>query len=158
MSQQATSTGDRISDWFWSIIDKLGRSSDDAESLLRDFTDEQLLRFALEHKVASNSLYDDRHVIAMPFQSEDDIVDICYWVVGQGKEFYSMALSNPKILANYPGASFVTTPIYEGLAEEVLLAACRREGSRAQVEVGASTGGTEQIGTRDYAEAHRNER
>jgi adenine-specific DNA-methyltransferase len=44
------------------------------------------------------------------------------------------------------------------LSGAVRLAACRREGSRAQVEVGASTGGTEQIGTRDYAEAHRNER
>ena len=112
---------DDISDWFWNIIRGAAKDRFALERIIERLSSEQIYRFALEFLEASSRLQEKPFTyFVTPGSSEDDVEEISWWVVSQGKEFYSNVWRHPE---NMPSAELVednSSQILYSVAEGIL--------------------------------------
>lgn len=106
-----------FSDWFWDIIARADKNRDRLESILLPLSTDDLYRFALEFRHASNCACFDAGKYL--YLTEDGEEDLGYWIVSQGREFYSYITEHPEAIAAFGEANFETFA-FEGTAEDVL--------------------------------------
>jgi hypothetical protein len=109
---------DDISDRFWRLIESARKDREKLRQYLMMMTKDEVFKFALDFLDATVQMND------RPFtdyvnreESEDDIEYICWWVVSQGKEYYSDVWHNPE---HMPKSSDMNVEhILYGVAEAV---------------------------------------
>ena len=88
-------SSESISDWFWTIIERSNGDRDNLTSILDNFTKEEIRRFKKEFDIAVFLLFNDEVIERMGRVSEDEIIEISEWIVGQGKSYYEQTLAGP---------------------------------------------------------------
>lgn len=115
-----------ISDWFWDIIHSAEGDRAKLQDTLKSQSDDQVYRFALEFMAASDYLRGKPfidHIYVGKWKSEDDIADMSYWVVSQGKEFFMTVWHDPVAVSAYESAetaNLARLHSFEFIAEGVL--------------------------------------
>ncbi|NTX00189.1 DUF4240 domain-containing protein [Myxococcus sp. CA040A] len=96
MAMEARVRGEAISDSFWDIIRRAEMRSDRLKRILWEMPEDEVARFHEEFVRASSVLRGSPFdAILDEAVSEDTLMDIAYWVVAQGREFYEGVLEHP---------------------------------------------------------------
>jgi Zn-dependent oligopeptidase len=96
-----------ISNRFWEIIKECNKDRDKLEKILLEENKEDICKFAEEFDILSIALTDDEFLNHMQKElSEDNIEDICNWIVSQGKEFYTNIYNHPELIPKYEDIKF----------------------------------------------------
>lgn len=99
MNPEPLFTADDLSPEFWNLIAIARRDRDHFHELVKDMERDEMVQFCRDYDRAASELYAEcflEHVD--PDLSEDDIHDLSFWVVAQGKEHYSHVLDNPEAM------------------------------------------------------------
>jgi hypothetical protein len=82
-------------DWFWDLIRQGNRSRPEMTRILSQLSKDDLIRFQAELQDAAADLNDEPFLDYLEDSTDDSIEDICYWVVSQGKDYYTRVWNNP---------------------------------------------------------------
>ncbi|MEU9763896.1 hypothetical protein [Streptomyces sp. NPDC047985] len=90
-----------IPDWFWQVLDATRPRLSALEARLESQSRENLEAFALAYLDAADSLIDFSEGVNVDGEvwSEDSTQDLCMWVVGQGRGFWSSVVTGEWELA-----------------------------------------------------------
>jgi hypothetical protein len=109
---------DDISQWFWDVVERAGRSRDRLKAELQSMTREEVIRFDNEFQEAAVQLVDEPFLDFMEGDvSEDSAKDIADFVVSQGKKVYSEIWANPETIPASVESGEIHT--LAGIASEV---------------------------------------
>lgn len=86
---------DHLSDWFWDVVASAGDDSERMRAILEELDLAQLRRFHEELEDAVCELLDEPFTRFMTNESEDGAVDVAYWAVSQGREYYRDLFAHP---------------------------------------------------------------
>lgn len=98
-----------VSDEFWQIIAEAKNDAIALSVILEKQTSEELRHFYTEFQWVASQLQSSpfNEFVAAEHEDEDDgfsedaMEDVAYWVVSQGKAFYSDVWNNPELIAKY---------------------------------------------------------
>ncbi len=111
---------DHISETFWKIIDQAGKNQKKLYDILYTLDRKEVIDFEYNFIKARAQLYDDPFIEVIGIErSEDTILDICEWVVSQGKEHYSKIWKNPELIPKDVEHDDRLEEILSGVAGEV---------------------------------------
>ena len=117
-----------ISDSFWEIVKNASKNREKLESILLEKDKNDICDFAKEFDEAAVALTDSRFLNCMEDQlSEDNIEDICNWIVSQGEKYYENIYNYPDLMPKYQDIQFheiligVAGNVYEDKFDEELL-------------------------------------
>ncbi len=92
---------DNVSAWFWDIIRRADKDRTKLEGILRELPIDDIRRFAVEFHDASSALWSKPYTGYLTYRSEDDIADVSYWIVSQGKDMYVDTCAHSEKIATY---------------------------------------------------------
>jgi hypothetical protein len=104
-----------LSDWFWSVIDRIRNDPDSVEELFNGMSQEQLGEFYYSYREASSELYPGCCDQERGW-SEEDIGQASDWVVNQGKEVYLAVWNDLSLFPDPDGVPFCD---HSGIAARV---------------------------------------
>jgi hypothetical protein len=91
-----------VSDWFWQIIDNAKIDQNRLYSILKSMTKDEVLKFHNEFNTACQFLHDSKFTSHIGVRmSDDNLQDIAWWIVSQGKQFFFNVWSNPNLFPKY---------------------------------------------------------
>lgn len=99
-----------LSDWFWSVVE----DERPIEELFGEMTDEELLRFHYELEDATCEIRDEPFSEYMTKDSEDGVIDIGYWAVSQGRDYYTRIFAHPEELP-YSVEQYPVSRLHDGI-------------------------------------------
>ena len=95
---------DSIPNIFWDAIVLAQQDYERFRTLLKQMNRRELIRFYWNYREAAAQfkweLYTDVLLSVMSELSEDTLDDICNWIVGKGKEYYTQIFYNPELMPN----------------------------------------------------------
>ena len=90
-------TLDQISNTFWDLIALAQTNRTSFRSALQGMSRDELYRFYWTYRFAAGVLKFEPYVNHFdPDLSDDGIEDVCLWVVGKGKEYYTGIINDPE--------------------------------------------------------------
>jgi hypothetical protein len=118
---------DIISDFFWEAIEQANKDRNCLERILIEKDKNIICKFSEEFETLAVALTDDRFLNFMEKElSEDNIEDICNWIVSQGKDYYISIYNHPELMPKYQDIQFkeilvgVAGIVYEDKFDEEL--------------------------------------
>jgi hypothetical protein len=111
---------DHIPEIFWKIIKQAGKNQKRLYEILYALDRKEIIDFEYNFIRARAQLYDEPFIEKIGIErSEDTILDICEWVVSQGKEYYSKIWKNPELIPKDVERDDRSEEILSGVAGEV---------------------------------------
>lgn len=87
---------DHLSDWFWEVIAAARGDVARMRKLLDELGRGDLLRFHYELEDAVCEFQDEPFSAYLTKNSEDGAIDVAYWVVSQGRDYYHEIFAHPE--------------------------------------------------------------
>ncbi|WP_338871425.1 DUF4240 domain-containing protein [Myxococcus stipitatus] len=89
--------GEEVSEMFWEIIRRANGQANELRRILWEMSEAEVARFHEEFvRTASVLRGEPFDVMVGPEVSEDGLMDIAYWSVAQGRDFYESILMRPE--------------------------------------------------------------
>jgi hypothetical protein len=85
-----------LSDWFWEVIASARGDVAQMQTILDELDVPSLLRFHYELEDAVCEFQDDMFAEYLTKESEDGAIDVAYWVVSQGRDYYHEIFAYPE--------------------------------------------------------------
>ncbi|GEN06038.1 Protein of unknown function [Myxococcus fulvus] len=90
---------DEGSSWFWDIIRRANGQASALREILWEMNESDVARFHEEFVRTSSVLRGEPFDLMLGQEvSEDGLMDIAYWVVAQGRDFYTSVLEQPQTI------------------------------------------------------------
>ncbi len=111
-----------IPDEFWEFIAVARQDYQRFRRLVKQMNRRELIHFCWYFDDAAAQFkgypYSDIHYSAVLYPSEDGLDDICNWIVGQGKEYYTQVFNHPELMPTEIGNSDPSVEIKCEAADE----------------------------------------
>jgi len=83
-----------LSDWFWSVIDRIRADPDTLPAIVERMTKKQMARFYQEYRDATEELHGHESFEDLGL-SDEEMSESAAWVVAQGRDHYRAVWSDP---------------------------------------------------------------
>lgn len=89
--------GEEVSELFWEIIRRANGQANELKRILWEMSEAEVARFHEEFVRTASVLRGEPFDVMLGAEvSEDGLMDIAYWTVAQGRDFYESILKQPE--------------------------------------------------------------